>query len=523
LTSSNFHPVKNMQTARLFKTATCLSLTLLSALLPALQAVAQKQDVTGVWTPTQGQVPGAPNNAGSQALPPVAEPVIEPYKAPALIINPDGTIKDSTKDAIKEQAKLQAQAKEQAQVEAKEQAQVRAQAQAKDQSQQQANKQAQPFSSVKDPLVTHPGSDDNTTQTGSVDFPVMVAPVFKPGSKAAIDQENMKAEAKVRQNQPMKLFGRIEQLTGSTGASFPVVFKAMTPQMDNTPGKKLTGKVGAEPTVFSGNIAKSFPTDFRGNWGGTLKVWTVVQDPICYKIDPVEASKLAKIFKSGAEGQVNFQFAKDTSGGIYVAPAQVMFQESGADAGVAQQMSQMMGGQSFASMGPMGAMMQQMAATMPVPVIFSFGDIQSSSMAKGLSGNEFVQRTMRNTTRQLAPNVFEQDVVAESNEIMKATGQPRKRYSESVLRFTKLNEQQMYVQAAAVTYGPNKGFQDKIIMYGTVTKGTVAQTNPYAGIMGGQMPGGGQIPGGGSIFGGGGNGQTPQMPDMDMIKKMFGQ
>ena len=107
---------------------------------------------------------------------------------------------------------------------------------------------------------------------------------------------------------------------------------------------------------------------------------------------------------------------------------------------------------------------------------------------------------------------------------MKSTGQPRKRYSESVLRFTKVNEQQMYVQAAAVTYGPTKGFQDKVIMYGYVTKGQVAQTNPYANMMGG-MPGGGQIPGAGSIFGGGGNGQTPQLPggmDMEMIKKMLG-
>ena len=85
----------------------------------------------------------------------------------------------------------------------------------------------------------------------------------------------------------------------------------------------------------------------------------------------------------------------------------------------------------------------------------------------------------------------------------------------------------MYVQAAAVTYGPTRGFQDKIIMYGYVTKGAVAQTNPYANMMQG-MPGGGQIPGGGSIFGGTGNGspQVPQMPqgmDMDMLKKMFGQ
>jgi hypothetical protein len=121
--------------------------------------------------------------------------------------------------------------------------------------------------------------------------------------------------------------------------------------------------------------------------------------------------------------------------------------------------------------------------------------------------------------------VLEQDVVAENNEIMKATGTPRLRYSETVLRFTKVNEQQMYVQAANVNYGPDRRFQDKIIMYGYVTKGQVAQTNPYASIMQG-MPAGG-MPGGASIFGGTGGGQTPQMPqgvDMtDMLKKMFGQ
>jgi len=397
----------------------------------------------------------------------------------------------------------------------------------------QAAAPSQPFSSVKDPLVTHPGVSDAQAavlpNAGNA-IPGMLAPVFKPGSTAAVEQAKAAAAAKAAANQPKKLYGRIEQLTATTGANFPIVLKSMTAQMDNTPSSKLSGKVGSDPTLFSGTIAKSFPSDYRGNWGGTLKVWTVVQDPICYKIDPVEASKLAKIFKSGAEGQVNFQFANDVKGGIYLAPAQVMFQESGADAGLGQQMSQMMGGQSLSSMGPMGAMMQQMAANMPVPVIFSFGDIQSSSMAKGLSGNEFVQRTLRNTTRQLAANVLEQDVVAQSNEIMKATGQPRTRYSESVLRFTKINAQQMYVQAAAVTYGPDKKFQDKIIMYGYVTKGQQAQTNPYAGIMGGGMPGAGQIPGAGSIFGGGGNGQMPQLPGgmggaggmEDMLKKMFG-
>ena len=149
----------------------------------------------------------------------------------------------------------------------------------------------------------------------------------------------------------------------------------------------------------------------------------------------------------------------------------------------------------------------------------------------------FVQHTVSNITRQLAPNVLEQDVIAENNEIMRATGQPRKRYSESVLRFTKVNEQQMYVQAASVNYGPRHEFQDKIMMYGYVTKGVVANTNPYSGMMGGMQglqgipgmqinPGGaaggaGQMP---NIFGGG-NGQTPQIPQgtLDALKGMFGQ
>lgn len=518
-----------MRTGRLYKAATCLSLTLISAIAPGLSAYGQViNDYYPKQSPnpfdSQAQAGGSTSSAGTtsgsatgSATAPAAGSSSPAQSAAAAadqgnstVWTPSGSTPASTTTTISPSTTSPSTTSSTPAATAP----------------AAPAKPAVPFSNVKDPLVTHPGVDDAAAAVlpnSGTAIPNMVAPVFKPGSTAAAEQARAAAAAKARANQPMKLYGRIEQLTATKGANFPIVLKAMTAQMDNTPSSKLSGKVGTDPTLFSGTIAKSFPSDYRGNWGGTLKVWTVVQDPICYRIDPVEAAKLAKIFKSGSEGQVNFMFANDVKGGIYLAPAQVMFQESGADAGLGQQMSQMMGGQSLAQMGPMGAMMQQMAASMPVPVIFSFGDIQSSSMAKGLSGNDFVQRTLRNTTRQLAPNVLEQDVVAESNEIMKATGQPRKRYSESVLRFTKLNEQQMYVQAAAVTYGPDRKFQDKIIMYGYVTKGQVAQTNPYAGIMGG-MPGGGQIPGAGSIFGGG-NGQSPQLPggiDMDAIKKMFG-
>lgn len=332
-----------------------------------------------------------------------------------------------------------------------------------------------------------------------------------------------------------KLYGRIEQISGN-GASFPV-FKSMTPSLDTSLAAKPALKGQAQSGVlFSGTVAKSFPEDYRGNWGGNLAVWRVEQSPICFQIDPEEAGKMQKIFKSGASGAVNFQFANSTTGGIYLAPAQIMFQVPGKDVDLGKQMAAMMGGQSLAAMGPMGQMMSQMAQNMPVPVIFSLGDVQTNSMSKGLSGNDFVQRTIKNQVRQLTPLVIEQDIIAECNEIMKATGQPRKRYEESVLRFTKVNPQQMYVQCAQVVFGPDRKFQNKIIMYGYVTKGQVVNTNPYSGMM--QMPG--MVPGqsGGNPFGGGGGanpfgggganpfgqGGIPQLPPgFNPLQGLFGQ
>lgn len=327
---------------------------------------------------------------------------------------------------------------------------------------------------------------------------------------------------------PTKLFGRIEQIAGGNGASFPIVLKAMTPQLDTSLDKPKLSSGASQAAMFSGVLTKSFPSDYRGNWGGELTVWRVEQDPICFKIDPEEASKVLKIFKTGAKGNTNFMFAQDTKGGIVLAPAQVMFSVPGKDVGAEKQMAQMMGG-SFAAMGQMGQMMAQMAQNMPVPVIFSFGDIQSNQFAKGLSGNEFVQRTLRNQVRELAPNVLEQQIVAEDNEIMRATGQPRKRYEESVLRFTKVNSQQMYVQAAQVVYGPDRKFQQKIIMYGYMTKGQVANTNPYSGIMPMMQPGSGfplMQPGQGSGFPlmQPGSGQQLQLPPgFNPLQNLFGQ
>ncbi len=382
--------------------------------------------------------------------------------------------------------------------------------------------------SYADPVIVRPVIDLPHVKEAAAASAHTQAGLSGSASKATLGATAKPAQAPVQaQATTTKLYGRIEQITSGNGANFPIILKAMTPQLDNSLAKKPLSGAATDVSMFSGTIAKSFPSDYRGNWGGDLTVWRVEQDPICYKIDPEEASKVLKIFKSGAKGSTNFMFAQDTRGGIVLAPAKVMFSVPGKDIGADQQMAQMMGGQSFASMGPMGQMMQQMAQSMPVPVIFSFGDIQSSQYAKGLSGNEFVQRTLKNQVRQLAPNVLEQQIVAECNEIMRATGQPRKRYEESVLRFTKVNSQQMYVQAAQVVFGQDRKFQQKIVMYGYVTKGQVANTNPYSGMMQMMQPGQSgqsQFPSlqpGQNPFGGGGMPQLP--PGFNPFQGLFGQ
>lgn len=395
--------------------------------------------------------------------------------------------------------------------------------------------------------TTSTTTSSSTTSAGSdssyVD-PVIVKPVIdlphiKEGSVTTTSTSTKSAAPAAQARQApvqhaaattTKLYGRIEQITSSNGASFPIILKAMTPKLDTSMQQKPLKGATADTSLFSGVVAKSFPTDYRGNWGGDLTVWRVEQDPICYRIDPEEASKVLKIFKTGAKGSTNFDFTQST-GGITLVPAKVMFQVPGKDVGAEKQLDQMLGGQGMASMGPMAAMMKQMAQSMPVPVIFSFGDIQSSQTAKGLSGNDFVQRTLKNQVRELAPNVLEQQIVAQCDEVMKSTGQPRRRYEESVLRFTKVNSQQMYVQAAQVVFGQDRKFQQKIVMYGYVTKGQVANTNPYSGMMqmmqpgqAGSMPSQMQgIPGlqpGQNPFG---SGQLQLPPGFNPFQGLFGQ
>lgn len=320
-----------------------------------------------------------------------------------------------------------------------------------------------------------------------------------------------------------KLYGRIEEIAEGSGANFPIKLQAMKPQFDySQTGKKLSAQASSTTaSLYSGTIAKSFPQDFSGNWGGELAVWWCQQMPSAYQLDPVKAAKTDKIFARGNKGLVNFVFANSAQG-MTLEPARMLFHIQGKDTDTQAQLQQMLGG-NMAAMGPMAQMMESMAANMQIPVSLYLGNYQTSGFERGLSGGSATQRMIKNVLRQLAPNVLEQQVISQGTEEVKSTGRSHNYYQETVIRFTRTNPQQMYAQVVVVTYGPDRKFLDKVILYGYVTKGQVVNTDPMAGLggmggLGGMMPmlAPGQGAGGGSM-------QLPQLPPGFDLKNLLGQ
>lgn len=329
--------------------------------------------------------------------------------------------------------------------------------------------------------------------------------IVKESPVVPADAEKAKAETKevvAPKHTTTKLYGRIEQIAGESGAQFPIVLKAMTAKMDTS----KTIKGGAAESLYSGSVVGSFPVDYRGTWGGNLTVWQAQFDPICWQIDPEEVNRTRALIKPNSVGQVNFQFRNDARGKIDLEPAQVVFMVPMKDTRYQETLGQMMSGNGQAggmtipgmNSGQMAAMMQQVMGSMNVPIMLNFGEVNSSEV-EGLSGNAFRSKVLKNSIRELSPTVLEQQIVTSEVQQNKKTGNTRNEYSETVIRFTKQTPSQLYVQAASVNYTADKRFERKIILYGTVNHGAVAPNaaNPLSGSGFGNLfsqPGGAGLP-----------------------------
>lgn len=278
-----------------------------------------------------------------------------------------------------------------------------------------------------------------------------------------------------------KLFGRIEQISSDGDLKLPSL--QMQKASLDPRGKLLAG----EAEKYSGSVAKSFPSDFRGVWGGNLQIWSYRYTPEYLQFDRDEAISSANVLKPQRSGAVNFNFYSDPkTGGIALEPATVLLSVPMKDTNTFKQMSGAMSGQ----MGGFASMFNQMAGSMEAPTIMiHFGQAKTNSMERGISGNDFTQVVAKNVIRDLGPGVLEQQIVTKYTSKTQS-GKVNSGYDENVMRFTKLPSGQLYVLAAAVKYSSSGKYLSKLIMYGNVDKGRRMQTNPYAqmnSMMGGMM------------------------------------
>ncbi len=280
---------------------------------------------------------------------------------------------------------------------------------------------------------------------------------------------------------PRMLFGRIEELAGSANANLPIVFKAMKPILDT---RKPTAMKG-QTSEYSGTITQSFPEDYRGNWGGTLQVVKLQQDPRCWQIDSAEANKLQQILIPNLQGSTNFFFNTDRFGKIAVEPAKVMFMVPAKDTNTGDELNKMLGG--MGAMGGMGQMMGQMMQNMNVPILLTFGEMKGGDAVTGVSGNKLDADLLKNTIRELAPGVFEQQIVSRLQTVMKGTNAARWSFDESVIRFQKQENRPdlLWVTCASVTYDKDGKFLRKMILRGWMQKGRTMQNDPMQAMTGG--------------------------------------
>ncbi len=342
-----------------------------------------------------------------------------------------------------------------------------------------------------------------------------------------------KEEPVLASQKPVKLYGRIEELTATAGAKIPLKMQAMKPIRDASLDTKTTSLEGKTSTL-STNL-QSYPIDYRGSWTGEMTINSVNFDPSYFQFDRAAAEKEARLMKPGLRGRCTVTFFQDSSNKIQAEPTQVLF--SGTDS-YADQLKVMGGAGALNSMlGGSGSLANNpMLANMQVPVTYSLHlGAPVQAYERGVTGNQLSKELMKNTLKELARGVLEQEVVTKDEDRQTDTGRVQTGYSESVLRFTRISQSQLYLQAAYVYYRNDGKFQAKYMLYGTLNRsysqpaahpyGTPygAQVSPYGGTSpyaGQPNPFGGMMPG---MGGGNGNLQQQMQQMQKLIQQMGGR
>ncbi len=265
---------------------------------------------------------------------------------------------------------------------------------------------------------------------------------------------------------PLKLYGRLEEVVTQANPKLPSQFLKLKPSLDSD--QEATLKASAQKT--------SYPSDFVGTWSGNLAVYQNVVSPKYYEIDNAEATNTKKVLKINMQGNVSFDFYKSNHK-ITLKPATIHFLIPFSETYLAQK-SEFQGLKALGNYpGANNQLMQQMSSMlnqMPNYLDVILGNAQNIT---GVSGNILENSLISNTVKILSSNIIEQDLIVSGSSQNPTTRKINKNFSETVLKFKKINAQQLYVETASVNYTSHGEFLNKLVFRGYVSKSNIAQEN----------------------------------------------
>lgn len=365
------------------------------------------------------------------------------------------------------------------------------------------------------PATVQPAMGIPAATSGAAPVTTSLGPITPIGAVARPIQRATMAPVQSAPKAPVGMLrGRLEEV-GGVGARLPVGLslkglKAEVAHEDTSvlPPKQLQSGASAT-SVTAKAAAASFPVDWRGSFGGPLTIHDSQIDTAAWTADREEAAQIQQIMQRGVKANATFNFSQDGRK-ISLEPAKLVFparKSKSSQREIEQALSSSGMGSMFG--GANGNMLKSMISGMntSIPVMY-LGELAPS---RGVAGNEISAVLLKNNVKQLKEGVLEQDLIVRLRD-KSAAGVVQMKISETVLRFTKLNQSQLYVQAAQITYRNDGHFLEKVLFYGTVTRGAGGGDPTMMGL-----PGLGGLPGMSPSGAGGG------MGGLDAINQMMKQ
>lgn len=261
-----------------------------------------------------------------------------------------------------------------------------------------------------------------------------VKQVQKIGESSSVETPDRPKESSAgipQDREPTRLYGRIEELKSGPGASIPLKMQSLTPLRDPSLDSN-----SATVNQNSNATFDSFGIDLRGNWSGELVIVAANFDKSYFDFDRIEAQREQLLLKPGTRGFTTINFYKSKSEVTEMEPCRVLF-------------------------------ITNLPDQRDFTYTLHFGDLHSGT---GVTGNELKSKLMKNTLKQLVAGVLEQEVVTRDFDRNPTNGKSKIGYSETVLRFTKIDKKHLYLQAASVSYDSKGKFQYKVMLCGNMTR-----------------------------------------------------